>query len=126
MSPANSGPDRQRRDDVETRVGWKMAGIGMQVTSEVAAGALIGWLIDRWRGHGHLGVLIGSVCGICVGLFTLIRQSLLLNRHLDRVAPTAGRGTPIPPDPEDDAPDDDDDPLWTDRNQSDADERRGR
>jgi hypothetical protein len=74
-----------------------MAGIGMQVASEVVAGTLLGWLFDYWRGHGHVGVLVGSVCGICVGLFSLIRQSLRLNAMLDRTAPLAGRGQSIPP-----------------------------
>lgn len=109
MSPASgkSQADRER-DEAETRIGWKMAGIGMQVTSEVAAGALLGWLFDYWRGSGHIGVLVGSVCGICVGLYSLIRQSLILNKQLDRVAPTKGRGTPSPPPRETD-------PLWTEQ-----------
>jgi F0F1-type ATP synthase assembly protein I len=103
MPPTGSSGHRpqdrpvSRSEAEEIRVGWKMAGVGMQVASEVVAGTLLGWLFDYWRGHGHAGVLVGSVCGICVGLFSLIRQSLRLNALLDRTAPLAGRGQPIPP-----------------------------
>src|SRR5262245_30950300 len=88
--------------ETETRVGWKMAGIGMQVASEVAAGALMGFLFDWWRGSGRIGILVGSIAGIAVGLWSLISQSLKLNRQLELSAPTRGRGTPIPPPPDDD------------------------
>jgi F0F1-type ATP synthase assembly protein I len=97
-----------RAEAEEVRVGWKMAGIGFEVACEVAGGALLGWLFDRWRGHGNIGVLVGSIAGICVGLWSLIRQSLKLNRQLERTAPTRGRGRPLPPDePEDESGDDD-------------------
>ena len=96
----------------EIRIGWRMAGIGMQVASEVAAGALLGFLFDLWRGSGHLGVLVGSLIGIAVGLWSLIRQSLKLNRQMDLLAPTKGRGRPLPPDPPSDEGDDDD--RWND------------
>lgn len=88
-----SGPSEQ--EAAEVRVGWKMAGIGMQVASEVAAGVILGWLFDYWRGHGNIGVVVGASAGIAVGLWSLIRNTLKLNRQLDRIAPTAGRGNPI-------------------------------
>ena len=78
-----------------------MAGLGMQVTSEVVAGALLGLFVDYLRGHGHTGVIVGSLVGISVGLYSLVSQALRLNRQLDRVAPTKGRGKPIPPSDDD-------------------------
>jgi F0F1-type ATP synthase assembly protein I len=86
----------------EVRVGWRMAGIGMQVASEVAAGAVLGYLFDLWRGSGRLGLLVGSIVGIAVGLWSLISQTLKLNRQLDLIAPTKGRGHPLPPEEVDD------------------------
>ncbi len=74
-----------------------MGGIGMEVVSQVAAGALLGWIFDRWRGTAPTGLLIGSVIGIIVGMWSLIRGSLKLNRELERQHPTAGRGRPLPP-----------------------------
>jgi len=84
---------RQREDEVRT--GWRMAGIGFEVASEVAAGALIGWGVDSIAGTGRRWTLIGAIAGIVVGLFSLIRGTLKLNRELDRRHPTKGRGQPI-------------------------------
>lgn len=75
-----------------------MAGVGFQVASEVAAGTILGFLFDYWRGEGHAGVLVGSLVGIAVGLWSLIRNSLKLNKELDRLAPTKGRGEAMKPD----------------------------
>jgi F0F1-type ATP synthase assembly protein I len=118
MPESSDQSSRDSQKSEETRIGFRMAGIGFTVASEVAAGTLLGWLFDRWRGTGNVGVLVGALVGIAVGLWSLIRNSLRLNRELDRKAPTKGRGTPIPadepwtePDPDDDDstnPDDDD------------------
>jgi F0F1-type ATP synthase assembly protein I len=107
----------RREDDEEQRLGWRMAGIGFEVASEVAAGTILGWLFDRWQGTAPRGVLIGATIGIAVGLWSLVRNSLRLNRELDRKFPTKGRGTPIPPDepltPREAQPDDEDN-GWND------------
>ena len=97
------------RDDLEgeMQVGWRMGGLGMEVAAQVAAGALLGWLFDRLRGSGQTGLLVGSVIGIVVGLWSLIRGALKLNRELERRHPTSGRGRPIPPN--DDGNDENDD-----------------
>ena len=97
----------------EVRVGWRMAGIGMQVASEVAAGVILGWLFDYWRGKGNIGVVIGACVGIAVGLWSLVRNSLKLNNQLERSAPTTGRGKPIS-DKEWKQEDQDDDADWND------------
>ncbi len=78
-----------------------MAALGMEVAAQVGAGALLGWGFDKWRGTTS-GVLVGSVIGIVVALWTLLRGSLKLNKLLERTAPTAGRGKPIPFRDEDD------------------------
>ncbi len=78
-----------------------MGGLGLEVTAQVAAGALLGWLFDRWQDTDPTGLLIGSVIGIGVGLLSLVRGALKLNRLLDQQHPTAGR-TYLPPDPDDD------------------------
>ncbi len=90
-----------------------MAGLGMEVSAQVAAGALLGWLYDRWRGTGTTGILVGSLIGIAVGLGSMIRGALKLNRELERQSPIAGRGKPLPPDDGDDKDDWDDD--WNQR-----------
>ncbi len=98
------GPSRRDEPGAEIRVGWKMGGLGMEVAAQVAAGAMLGWLYDRWRGTGSTGLLVGAVVGIAVGLWSLIRGALKLNRELERHCPTAGRKSALPPDEHD--PDD--------------------
>lgn len=92
-----------------------MGGLGMEVVAQVAAGAVLGWLYDRWRGTGSTGLLVGSVIGIAVGLWSLIRGALKLNRELDRVSPTSGRGRPLPPEDDKDADRDEWDDDWNRR-----------
>jgi hypothetical protein len=94
-----------------------MAGIGLTVASEVIAATLLGWLFDRWRGFGNTGVIVGATAGIAVGMWTLIKSTLRLNQQLERTAPTAGRGRPLPtadPNIEDEDDDDDD---WNQSNE---------
>ena len=75
-----------------------MGGLGMEVATQVGAGALLGWLYDRWQGTAPTGLLVGAVIGIVVGLWSLIRGALKLNRELDRRSPTRGRGRITAPD----------------------------
>jgi len=96
-------PNRRSKDvEAEIRIGYRMAGIGFEVASEVAAGAILGWLADRWLGSTPNGLLIGSIIGIVVALWTLIQRTLRLNKLLDRQHPTAARGRPIPYDDDED------------------------
>ena len=93
-----------------------MGGLGMEVAAQMAAGAGLGWLYDRWRGTGMTGILVGSVTGISVGLWSMIRGAIKLNRQLDRQSPIAGRGKPLPPDDRQDGSDEDDwDKDWKQR-----------
>jgi ATP synthase protein I len=75
-------PDRAR-ENRERSIGWRMAGIGMQTSSEVVAGALLGWAADRWLGTSPRWTLVGAVAGIAVGLTSLIRGAAKANRELD-------------------------------------------
>lgn len=76
----------RREDEAEVRIGWKMAGLGMEVSAQAVAGAILGWVIDYLRGGGHLWVFIGAGTGIVVGLWTLIKGGLQLNKKLDALA----------------------------------------
>ena len=80
-------PAQERR---ERGIGWRMAGIGFQTSSEVAAGALIGMAFDWWRGSGSTGLLVGGIAGIVVGMTSLLRGAMKLNREFD----SARRGGP--------------------------------
>jgi ATP synthase protein I len=71
-----------------------MGGLGMEVAAQVGAGALLGWMFDRWKGTAPTGLLVGSLIGIAVGLWSLIKGALKLNRQLDR---QTDRRRPAPP-----------------------------
>ncbi len=107
MSPGTEtkGPSHPDESEDEIRVGWRMGGLGMEVAGQMVAGAVLGWLFDRWRGTGSVGLLTGSLIGIVVGLWSLIRGALRLNRELERGNPMAGRVKPLPPDDNDDSDD---------------------
>lgn len=96
MIPTGKSPSRSQAEQEEMRIGWRMAGIGMTVASEVAAGVILGLAFDWWRGHGNTGVVVGSIAGIAVAMWSLLRGTLKLNKQLERTAPTAGRGKAIP------------------------------
>lgn len=76
----------------EIRVGWRMAGLGMQVSSEVLAGLLLGWLYDFFQGTAPTGATVGAIIGIVVGMVSLVRGSMKLMKALDERHPTTGRG----------------------------------
>ncbi len=93
-------PESDHREQ-EYRVGWKMAGLGLEVSTHVLAGALLGWLFDKWQGTAPKGVTYGAIAGIVFGMWTLVRGALKLNAQLDKRHPTTGRGKPIPFEDED-------------------------
>ena len=81
--------ERQRR---ETSIGWRMAGLGVQTGSEALAGALLGWVIDYYAGTNGWALLIGGVAGILVGLVSLVRGSMKLNREFDEARRSGSEG----------------------------------
>jgi F0F1-type ATP synthase assembly protein I len=85
-SVAEARPSAKSDSEAEVAIGWKLAGLGFQVASEVGAGALLGWLVDGWLNSAPTGLLVGSIAGIAVGLWSLIRGALRLNRQLDSIS----------------------------------------
>ena len=73
-------------DDVETRIGWRMAGLGMETASFVLGGVVLGWIAREALGGGDVWIIVGAVAGIASGISQLIRGGPKLNRQLDRVA----------------------------------------
>jgi len=75
------------------RIGYRMMGVAFQVTSEVAAGAGLGWLFDWYRGGGSIGVIVGGSIGVVVAMWTLIRQGMKVSRELDELEKARRRGS---------------------------------
>ena len=111
MAIRQPGSDDHR--EAEYRIGWRMAGLGLEVSTQVLAGALLGWLFDKWQGTAPKGVTYGALAGIIVGMWSLIRGGLKLNALLEKQHPTTGRGKAIPYE-DDDHDDNEDDHAGTD------------
>lgn len=86
MSPQ---PSTKMASPEELRLLWKMAGLAFQFGTEIIAGLLLGWGVDAFFGTGPWGVMIGTIAGILVGTLHLVRQSIRINREMDRAE--AGR-----------------------------------
>lgn len=66
-------------------MGWRMAGLAWRFTTEVIAGAVLGWLVGSWLGDTNMGALIGTGIGLAVAMYSLMRGALKLNASLDRL-----------------------------------------
>ncbi len=76
LSPAA----RRKRDLKETRIGWKMAALGWEFSSQVVAGVALGWGADYlFPNLGHWGIIGGAGAGVLVGITTFLRSALKLN-----------------------------------------------
>jgi F0F1-type ATP synthase assembly protein I len=71
---------REPQSQEQLRLLWKIVGIAFLFSSEAAAGAIIGWLIDRWLGTSGRWLLIGGATGIVVGMVSLFRATWKLSR----------------------------------------------
>jgi F0F1-type ATP synthase assembly protein I len=89
-------PGTSPGQDAEARRLWRLAGMGFTLASEIAAGALIGWLVDSLAGTRSRWIVVGTIAGVVVGLFTFIRQALGEGRKAaregERVGASQARG----------------------------------
>ena len=75
---------RRNRDLKETRIGWKMAALGWEFSSQVVAGVALGWGVDYFYPNmGHWGIIGGATAGVLVAVSTFIRNALKLNSELE-------------------------------------------
>lgn len=77
--------EEQEADASQMRIGWRMVGLAWIMSSEAAAGALIGWAWDEWQGTHKTGLMVGAGIGIVVGMYTLIRGAYKAVNELDRI-----------------------------------------
>ena len=72
-----AGGEQKRASEAEQLAGWyRMAGVGIEFVVAIALFAGIGYAVDRWRGTGPWGVLIGLGVGFAVGLRAMIRMAM--------------------------------------------------
>ena len=67
-----------KNDDGASHAG--MAMVGLQVAIGVAVGYFVGRWLDRRYGWSPNGVIIGSMIGMCGGLYLLIKEAIRINK----------------------------------------------
>ena len=65
MARKKTSGSAKRGNDVETRIGWRMAGIGMETASYVLGGVFLGWLAKEGFGGGDGWIVGGGIVGDC-------------------------------------------------------------
>jgi F0F1-type ATP synthase assembly protein I len=90
-SPRTSGPAA----DYSRRM-WRMSAMGFTLASEVAAGALLGWLVDYLFKTDPVGVIVGSLAGMAVGMTTFIRTALEATKDDRKERENRGRSGVLP------------------------------
>ncbi|TVQ79770.1 MAG: AtpZ/AtpI family protein [Phycisphaeraceae bacterium] len=98
-SPPNRRCDRgwkgMQKGSQNEQSPWVAATMGVELAGSIAAGALIGWLIDQWLGSAPRGVTIGAILGIVGGGLNFARQAINISRSSTGVTPPRKR---VPPD----------------------------
>ena len=92
---AGNGRNTRARE-AETRLGWRMAGLAFIMSSEAAAGAGIGWVVDYFAATTPWGLVLGAILGITVGLTSLLRGAWQLSKAMDAAGTPIG-AKPLPP-----------------------------
>ena len=77
--------------EAESQRLWRLAGMGVTMTSEILAGTLIGWVLDRVLGTDPTLLIVGTVAGIAIGLTTFFRRALAESRQAGRDAARIAR-----------------------------------
>ena len=75
-----------QKPDADLASSMRMAGLIWQSISEVAAGAIIGWLLDLAFDTDKVFLLICGLLGIVVGMTTFIRTAMQESRRQSRLA----------------------------------------
>lgn len=80
MAPEHENGDRRSQYTYL----MKYAGMGFELAAGIAGFVVLGWLWDRYRGSGKIGVITGAVVGAVGGFTNFIRQAVELARETER------------------------------------------
>lgn len=70
-----------REGERDRRPWMRLAGAGFELAAAVGGFAIVGHLIDRYRGSHPKGLLIGALLGLIGGMYNLIKASLAASRQ---------------------------------------------
>lgn len=72
-----------------------LLGLGTQMLSEVAAGILLGLAADYMLGTHNRWIVVGSIVGVAVAMWTVIRTTIRMSKRdaADRARRAAARDT---------------------------------
>jgi F0F1-type ATP synthase assembly protein I len=59
--------------------GWKYANVGFEFAGSVGLFSLIGYFVDKHWGIDPVGVVTGSITGVVVGFYLLVKEVLMSN-----------------------------------------------
>lgn len=108
--PPKSAADARRVESKRVdRIGWRLAGVSWEFSSQVLAGVLIGWGIDWYFGVKPWGIVGGAAAGLAVGSLQFIRNAARLNREMGPVSRPPEGWKPVEEDPPSDADREDED-----------------
>jgi F0F1-type ATP synthase assembly protein I len=62
--------------------------MGVELASHIAAGVLLGWLLDRWTGMEPTWLVVGAIAGVVAGMANFIRAALKASRDALRNSTT--------------------------------------
>ena len=65
--------------DEQLQLMWRVVGAAFIMSSEVVAGLLLGWVVQKWMGVDH-AMIYGALVGIVVGLTTFVRSAFRLSQ----------------------------------------------
>ncbi len=75
--------------------GWKYANVGFEFAGSVGLFSLIGYFVDKHWGIDPVGVVTGSITGIVVGFYLLIKEVLMSNNsNSGRFKDESGKSNP--------------------------------
>jgi F0F1-type ATP synthase assembly protein I len=86
-------PSRGRGMRFLQSVDASLIGLGTQMLSEVAAGVLIGYGLDYMLGTKNRWIVVGSIAGVVVAMWTVVRVAIRLQTPRRQPPQRGGRGT---------------------------------